>query len=304
MARMQQNPSTPSGGATTVKTIPTPAPSSSLGFQPLSELKETANVLYYGREGAGKTTAAAGLANLGRVLFVNSESGIKSRPLAALGVATENIMVYPPKGKRLTFKALQEAYLMVAADLANDPESWAGVVFDSATDISSTILDEVSSERVTRLRNQGREVDEWFVDLADYGGLNKRFRHLLRRFRDLPCHFVVTALERRDVDEDSGSVQYGPAATPGVATDLLGYVDFVIHTKQEDENGPFRGATKKRGKYRAKDRFGVLPPVMVNPSADRVVAYMNGDLTAATDPAQTVLEPTTKTSTSNSSKED
>ena len=261
-----------------------------LGFVMLDDAREPVNIAYYGKEGAGKTTAAVSMANLGRTLVVNAEGGLKRKPLLDRGINTGNIAVYPPPGVVLTFENLQGVYNQIATDLAKDPSSWAGVVFDSATDIYQTILDEVSSARTERIRNTGKEVDEWFVDISDYGTMSKMFRFLLRRFRDLPCHFAVTALERRDVDEDTGTVAYGPAVTPALATDLLGYVDFVLHTRQEDENGPFRAATKRRGKYRAKDRFGVLPAVMVDPSFERIMSYKDGTLTEADDPLQARLQ--------------
>lgn len=264
------------------RTNPTSAPR--LGFVHLDDQPERVNLLYYGKEGSGKTSCAAAMANLGPVLVVNAEGGLKAQPLRGLGVNTENVRVFPPAGEPLTFESLQAVYQQLDADLKADPNSWAGVILDSITEIYIGVLEETSALRVQSLRDQGRNPDEWFTDLADYGGMGKRLRHLLRRLRDLPCHVVITALERRDVDEDTSQVTYGPAVTPGVATDLLGYMDLVVYTKQGDEDGPYRGLTKNHGRIRAKDRFGVLPTVLPRPTFDRVVGYINGTLTAKTDP--------------------
>ena len=255
-----------------------------LGFFSLDEEREVINILYYGREGSAKSTNGATLANLGRVLIINAEGGAKRRALAKRGINVSNIQVWPQRGEPITIEGLQAVHNLLQADLADDPNSWVGVMFDSATEIHQALLEGVSSKRISAMQDDGKNPDPWFTDRGDYGVMAKQFNHLLRRFRDLPCHFVVTALERRDVDEDTGAVQYGPAVTPGIANDLLGYVDFVLVAKAEDEDGGFRALTKRKGRWRAKDRFDVLPEIMGTPTVERVLQYVNGDLTEDTDP--------------------
>lgn len=265
-------------------------------FAPLDDVIDFTNTLLYGREGSGKTSDAARLANAfshlpasqGKVLVINAEGGLKLRPLKNRGVDTSRIVVWPnpKKHERVTHQALDRLHRRIKADLEADPDSWGGVVFDSATEIHTAILDSVQQKRVKTIQNRGQDVDPDFVDIADYGTMSKLFRDILRKFRDLPCHFVVTALERRDVDKDTGKPQYGPAVTPGLQADLLGYVDFVLMCKAEDEDGPFRALTRANSRYRAKDRFDVLPKVLVEPYLDRVIAYANGELTPESDPEQ------------------
>lgn len=288
------------GGSTATKTkiVPTspePFPDDTFNdegwFVTLDDSQDFINACFYGREGSGKTTAAARMANLpgkGKVLFINAEGGLKKIALKKRGVDTANIAVWPdPKrGERMDHKSLDALYRRVKGDLDKDPESWTGVVIDSVTDIYVSILDAVQMKRVNALKNKGADVDEDFVDIADYGTMSKLFRDLMRKFRDLPCHVVFTALERRDVDKDTGKPQYGPAVTPGLQTDLLGYVDFVLMFKAADEDGPFRALSRANSRYRAKDRFDVLPRVVAEPMFDRLVAYLNGDLTEDTDPFQ------------------
>jgi hypothetical protein len=294
----------PAKKAAAKKAVSKPAPAApeteELGsddwFAPVDDTVDFTNTLLYGREGSGKTTAAARLANKfsdlpagkGRILIINAEGGVKKRPLQNRGVDTSRVVLWPDPSKhqRVTHQSLDQIHRRVKADLEADPTSWGGVVFDSATEIHMALLDTVQQKRVAALTRQGRDVDPDFVDIADYGTMSKLFRDLLRKFRDLPCHFVVTALERRDVDKDTGKPQYGPAVTPGLQSDLLGYVDFVLMCKAGDEDGPFRALTQANSRYRAKDRFDVLPRVMVDPFVDRVVSYVDGSLTAETDAEQ------------------
>lgn len=270
-------------------------------FVPLEETVDYLNLLWYGKEGGGKTSDAARMSNAadqlgvpknkGKVLIINAEGGVKIRALKRRGINTDRIVVWPDpkKHQRVTHKALDSVFRNVKADLMKDPESWFGVIFDSASEIHIAILDVVQARRVKRIQDKGNDVDEDFIDRSDYGTMSKLFRDVLRKFRDLPCHFAITALERRDTDDDTGKIMYGPSVTPGLQTDLLGYVDFVLMTKGEDEDGPFRALTRANSRYRAKDRFDVLPKIMVDPYFDRIMSYVLGEMDMddpSTDPEQ------------------
>ena len=272
-----------------------PAKSSSL-FASLNETEEYLNILLFGREGSGKTTTALSLTNIGygKVLVVNAEGGLKRNTLKRHGIDIDRIMIWPPLGESITHRGLDEVYRQIKADLADDPKSWAGIVFDSATEVVQALVDHVAQDRMEKASRRGISVDgvdQFFTDRSDYGTMSKMFRDILRKFRDLPAHFIVTALERRDVDEESGKVQYGPAVTPGVQSDLLGYVDLVLacSAAEEEEGKPFRALTKSSGKYRGKDRLGVLPRIMVEPTLTRILAYASGSLTEAKDTIQSKL---------------
>ena len=281
----------------TIAPAPVKARKSSGLFASLDETEEFLNVLLFGREGSGKTTAAVSLANLGygKVLVINAEGGMKKNTLKRHGIDVSRIQVWPQPGNPITHAGLDAVYRQLKADLAEDPKSWAGVVFDSATEIVQALVDHVAQDRIEKASKRGINidgVDQFFTDRSDYGTMSKMFRDVLRKFRDLPAHFVVTALERRDVDDDTGKVQYGPAVTPGVQADLLGYVDLVMAcSAADDEEGkPFRALTRSSGKYRGKDRLGVLPKVLVNPTMPRILAYEKGELTEATDNEQKLLK--------------
>lgn len=268
-----------------------PVTDSEAWFAPLDEVAEFVNILAYGREGSTKTTSLARMSTLGKVLIINAEGGVKKAPLIRRGAVAENLMIWPVPGSktRITHKSLDALYRRVKADLLEDPNSWFCIGFDSITEVYQAVLDDVSGGRVKKLKDKGAEPDEFFVDISDYGTMSKMIRDLLRKFRDLPCHVVFTALERRDIDKDTGKPQYGPAITPGLQTDLLGYPDFVLMFKAADEDGPARALTRSNSRYRAKDRFDILPRVLAEPMGDRIIQYVTGDLTEDTDPFQNDL---------------
>ena len=249
----------------------------------LADQREMVKILYYGDPGSGKTSAMASAAALGNVVYVDAESGLKRGPLARLGVAVDKIEPY----NTITFDGLESLYWEIKGRLDNDPTSVAAVIIDSITEAQKILLEQIVSKAVTKATARGMERDPFQIDRADWGVNTEQMRRLARRFRDLPCHIAFGALSKREVDDD-GSVIYSPALTPAFQTDLMGYVDVVIHTGIREIGGQqfYIGTTKPVGKYLGKDRFGILPSAMVNPTLNRVVAYVNGDLTQDSDPLQ------------------
>lgn len=264
-------------------------------FAPLEDTDDFINVLFYGKEGSTKTTSLATASAVcpdgSLILVVNAEGGLKVKALRKHGVDTSKIRIFPRPGTDdvLDDDSLEAVFLQVQADLIRRPGSWFAVGIDSITDVGQVLVDSAQAARIAALRKRSIDADKNFVDRDDYGVAAKVVRKWLRRFRDLPCHFMVTALERRDVDEDTNKVAYGPAVSPAVANDLMGYVDIAVMLKAADGEKPIRGLTKEGGKYRVKDRFEVLPKVMVEPTFDRIFAYFNGEETEETDPMQAGL---------------
>lgn len=251
----------------------------------LEDTPEPINILYYGDGGTGKSTNIATAANEGKIWICNAESGIKARPLKAMGVSTENIEVFPGPGEEITFDSLEKEWLRIREELNNDPGAYAATGWDSITEIYKTLLDSVVAKAVVRADRAGKERDPFFVDRADYGVMTEQVRSLVRKFRDLPCHFALTALSRREQDDD-GAVIYQPAVTPALQNDLVGWVDIVCVTSVALVDGveEYRGLFRPHSKFRGKDRLKALPKWLVDPTFERVQAYVDGELTVDTDP--------------------
>lgn len=273
-------------------------------FAPLDDTTDTYNFCFWGAEGGGKTTALASAVAAApegsKVLIVNAEGGVKKKALQRRGIDTSKLVIYPnpETTEQITRAGLDRVYRRVASDLARDPNSWFAVGWDSATEVHEKIVNQVSDNRLARAKARIEkaggeaefdEYDEFFTDRDDYGTMSKMVKDLLRKFRDLNCHFIVTALERRDVDEKTSKVTYGPAVTPGLQNALLGYTDVNLYFKKADEDGPFRALVSGIASYRTKDRMGGLPKVLADPSFERILGYTNGDLEEATDELQKAL---------------
>lgn len=270
-----------------------------LDFGSLAEEEEYLNVLWYGPEGVGKTTAALRAADHGKVLAVTAEGGLKRRALAKQGINVDNVVIWPRPGQEedLTRENLEALGHRIRDDLRTDPGSWYAVVWDSGSAIGDTILRQVVAAEVEKdrakpahLRKETR-ADVFFTDRSDYGTMTSMFVPLVHQYRDLQCHFLITALERRDVDEDTGQVMYGPVFTPAVSSEVRASADIVLRVSQEDNDGQtvVVAATRPNPRYRAKDRFDATPHRMADPSFTRVLGYVEGTVEESNDPVQGTL---------------
>lgn len=255
--------------------------SSSIGT-PLEEKAQHLKVLYYGKQGTGKTTAAAlatqSTTGDSRVLIIDAEGGLDQTALATRGVDTSRVAVWPPVGQRVTSEGLMELHEALDEELADDPESWSAVVFDSMTEIHQLLRENATDYRVEKSRVV---IDPDVIDRDDYNKMTSQMRKIIRRFRDLPCDIVFTALEKITEDE------IRPAVSPALGTDLMGYVDLVIRTAmvQDSQVGRFHPTEH----INAKDRTNQFPALMANPSFDRLCAVRNNILDLDSDDAQQAL---------------
>lgn len=264
----------------------------------LADEAERVRCCYYGEWGTGKTTAAAHAAKLGPVKHVDAELRLKPGPLRRLGVPVDQIDPFRDVDfhnlRGLIENMREDIHDADTWDEAEDndtsPTRWQALIHDSVTEIGQTMLTHVLEANVTDARNRAAKrgevvtINPYEINIDYWGEMVEQYRRLLRDMRNLDCHLIFTAQERRDVDKNDGSVRIGPGTTPALQSALMGYCDVVIHTYRQ---GKYHlGLTEPGTKYLAKDSFGLLPPVMVNPTFDRVVRYVQEDLTIDTDPVQ------------------
>lgn len=263
----------------------------------LADEDEFVKVLYWGAYGTGKTTSMAYLANLGPVRWIRADKGLKSGPLRRLGVATDKI----DPVDELRPAQLERLVETWRGELHDSPGSIAGAVLDTATELIArrveVYTDQAWETYKTSSRKNHTAIDAALrysaADTRDiYQPVTQEVSRLVRHLIDLPLHVAISAQTRRDVDEKSGHVQYGPAANPAVRGSLIGYCDIVIETKAEgfyedgDEEQVIAGYPYAQADREGKDRYGVLPRILVTPTMDRVISYVRGDLSFKTDPVQ------------------
>lgn len=270
-------------GATARLASPPPRPT-------LAEQDEFVRALWYGPPGYMKTTCAATMACLGRIIYIDAEQRLKPTPLRRVGeklgleIPIENIEPHTA----VDYKSLLALTEEVRDRLA-EGEPIVGVVLDSISEQHRELLEDAVDESVQRAVAKGEYRSPIRTFQEDYGDMTEQMRRILRRFRALPVHLGITALPRTDVVQ---GVNYTSAGvTPAVNRDLQAMVDFIIYMGYEsfsdaDGDDEYSGRCRATGPFDAKDTFGVLPTRLVEPHFMRLLAYVNGELTPKTDPLQ------------------
>ena len=268
---------------------------------------EYVSVLYWGPYGTTKTTSIAAMSRLshpGKLVVVNAEGGLKDRALRDWDIDTDRIVPFPRPGQQLTYDLLEKLFYRMAHDFESNPKAYLGIAWDSVTAIHQYLLDQVIDADIAEQRliiEQARKVNRRAGNIQlrnrfetegdDYNLMSQQVKHLLRQFRFLPCHFATSALVRTE-NAGKRNEKHMPAVNPALQNDLAGYVDIVVRTGvwETDDGLVYFGRTVGGDTEDNKDRYHKLPPLLVEPSFDRIVAYVRGDLTADTDPLQRRLD--------------
>jgi len=259
----------------------------------LAEQDEYYRLLWYGDPGTTKTTSIAAAAKLGRVCYIDADNGLKAKALRRHGIPLDNIEMMLDPDEPLTWGILEDIHREIAMRLA-DGEAIFAVAWDTTTKTQDALLDPAVAESVVKSHRKGAvERTEFDIHLEDRGIVVAQMQKILRRLHRLPCHLLLGAHQRRDQDDD-GRVTINPAMSPSVITNFAGWMDAIIHlssTSYDDDPNLMDGVeviglTRPEGRFTAKDRFGLLPKRLINPTADRVIGYLNEEIVRDRDPIQ------------------
>lgn len=213
----------------------------------------TLNILIYGPAGAGKTYLAGTAQDhpeTSPVLFLDIEGGTTT-----LRKRKDIDVVRIDNTARLN-----EVYEMVAMDTEG---SYRTVVLDSLTELHSVIMGNVMKQRLEKRPDLAGEPP----GMKEWGLAGDKLKTVVRAFRDLPLNTIIIALDKTDKDEN-GKVSIAPALPGQLSMNIPGFLDIVGYMTANDEEDEIvrRLQTQKTRKVIAKDRTGVLAPVIESPS--------------------------------------
>lgn len=215
--------------------------------------------LVYGASGTGKTHLMGTVGELGSVLHVDIDKGIKTLKYAKdlQDGCLDNTTVISFD----QFKDLNELYQLVDA---NDPEKWSKkfgvrvakpfdwIIYDTWSEIQWSMMQELRKNNA-RLGN-GLDFRK-NIEIQHWGQLTDLNKLSIESLRDCKVNQIFTMQETMSKDEISGIVYGGPAIHGKLVQEFPAYFDIVVHTST-DIQGRFCATTKSKGKWPAKTRLG------------------------------------------------
>lgn len=198
-------------------------------------------VLVHGPAGAGKTYLASTTGNHRSTMVLSAEAGLLSlRGFEINAIEIDSV------------QALREAYSWAKSGcpLGDDPEpedSFQWIILDSISEIAENCLSDMKGKHKNGMQA--------------YGEMGDTILRLIKCFRDLPYHVVMTCKQER-VQDSSGTMLYGPGLPGKMLTQNISYLFdevLALRVNVDDEGKPVRYLQCQRdNQYDCKDRSGAL----------------------------------------------
>ena len=198
--------------------------------------------LVYGASGTGKTHLMGTLGELGRVLIIDIDQGIKTlrhAPDLLKAKWNDNITVVSFD----KFRDLDEAY---------KPFDW--IAWDTWSEIQWYMLEELRSKD-SEMKGTGLNFRK-NVQIQHWGQMTDLNKLAVQQLRSCNVNQVFTMQEKLDKDELSGQIYGGPAIHGKMVQEMPAYFDIVVHT-YTDLSGNYCATNKAKGKWPGKTRLGV-----------------------------------------------
>lgn len=213
--------------------------------------------LSYGGFGKGKTHFACSMAKRFKTLGISAEAGLLTarniKDASGKTIPIDFVEIDSYEDLETIFHHLKTKAVVDGVDYGK----YEACFMDSVTEIQD------KCKRSIMEKNKSEDMQQ-----RDWGTLAQKMERMIRAFRDLPLHFIATALEDAEVDKLTGEVQIWPALQGSVQKKLPAYFDLVFyHSATETEKDGKKETvrwilTANTGKYQGKDRSGRLPRVM------------------------------------------
>jgi hypothetical protein len=225
------------------------------------------NVLIYGDSGIGKTVLAGSAADVPEmrdVLVIDAEGG------------TESLVRTYPSVDVVRITNMKEIW-PIYDELHRGSHPYGTVVLDSLSELQKYDLYEIleigSTERPGKVDPDVAGIREWGVTL-------EHMRRTVRLFRDLPCNTIFTALVNYMKDPRTGMYIKNPGLQGRAAAELPAFPDIVLYYFSKEVKQVVDGEevtvekriaqSKRTSTVAAKDRTGLLPAAMRDPTMQKI----------------------------------
>jgi len=216
------------------------------------------NALLYGATGTGKTTSASTLP-LKRTIIISAEAGI----LSLAGLDLEILVIE-------SWADLTEAFVVVK----NSPKD---IVFvDTLTELNELAKVHILHELRPSLQRKTDKTYESSFSQDDWGELGRRMLTMIRSFRDLDKHVIMTCGESEREDQASGCIMVKPGLNGQARDQAPTLYDLVFRARvvrNGDKNEYYwqcQADETSAGKFRTP--AGQVAPQTVKPNWSEVFA--------------------------------
>lgn len=226
--------------------------------------------LIYGDAGAGKTFAACTAPN---PLLILSEWAVARPTLERLrkdkGIDPDTIFVN-------SWQDFEEAYKYAAGNV----HKYDTVVLDGLTDLNDRAMEEILIAAVTRPR-PGAAHDPDQLEIGDWGKVGNRTLGAVRKFRDLPCHVIITALAQENKNDLFTVPMVAPKGTQKKIAAQFNLVGYLVAEQKPGKPSVRKLHVDMSHSFQAKNPGGALPAVIENPDFSvifpEVMEFLKGE---------------------------
>ncbi len=166
----------------------------------------------------------------------------------------------------------------VYEELLHGKTKYKSVCIDSVTEVEFSDLMEIMAEAKSR-----RQPKEWdLVEMGDYGKSHVRLQRLVRQFRDLPYHVIMTA-GAQDVKEPRVGMVKKPSLTGKMADqipaimDVVGYLalGYNSETEQTTRSLLLQNHSEFRVKVRTPWEVTDVPDLIEDPTVGKLLDVLH-----------------------------
>lgn len=249
-------------------TAPTKLSASTIGGlqvrRPATEAQHL-NMMIYGGSGVGKTLltgTCAQVEEMSPMLVIDAEEG--SMTLNALHEVADRIDVVPMRD----WRKMQSVY----NDLYAGRHKYKTVTIDSGTEVQQLAMNDV-------LGADGKVLDTGITpEFKDWYKNTEQIRRMIRAFRDLPMHTIITALEMDYQDPRTKAMMKRPAFSNKLSQQIPAFFDVVFYMYVKEVSGDKPNLrlclTDKTDRVVAKCRTQGVPTLIENPTMPVIYDYL------------------------------
>lgn len=239
----------------------------------------------YGDPGVGKTPLAG---TSPKCLILAADPGTESA--ARLGSSADKWDIH-------NYEDLTEAYEYLRHEgVPNGEYEW--VWFDHVSYFQEVGLDEIMQDLIATRTHRKR----WAPDKGEYGQNMTRIKLMTRELKSLPVNFGLIAHTFRYEAQDGTEIFMPWVQGKNMPDTICGYMNIVAYMYAKRKDGKVHRYIKtvKDAKHYAKDRFGVLPNPMEDPTMPKIIELVEGVLPSGKLGVRPVKKTTRRTTSARS----